>query len=73
MDARTLNEQRNQIDHNAYPKSLKTKTVAELRYTIKDCREALEAYPDNPKAGYYQDEISYCGMELRRRQSKGGE
>ena len=57
------------IDHNAYPKSLKSKSAAELSWTIRDCREALKAYPDNPKAGYYMDEIHYCGMELQRRQA----
>jgi len=43
-----------------------------LRYVILDCRKALEAMPDNPKAGQYQDEISYAGMELKRRQSGEG-
>lgn len=42
-------------------------------FTIKDAQEALQAMPDNPKAGYYQDEISYCAMELRRRDLKASE
>ena len=41
-----------------------------LKYIIFDCYRALEAMPDNPKAGQYQDEISYAGMELKRRQEK---
>ena len=56
-----------QIDHTKYPKSLKSKTVAQLLYIIQDCREALEAMPESPKAGYYSDEINYCSMELSSR------
>lgn len=55
------------MDHNAYPKSLKKKSVGELLYTIQDCKECLRVNPENPNNGYYQDEISYCGMELKRR------
>jgi hypothetical protein len=57
-----------QMDHTAYQKKLKKKTVSELSYIIKDAREAIAAMPDGPKAGYYQDEIHYASMELRRRQ-----
>lgn len=56
-----------QINHTQYPKSLKSKTVSQLLYIIKDCREALEAMPESPKAGYYADEIAYCSMELSER------
>jgi len=42
-----------------------------LKYIIFDCYRALEAMPDNPKAGQYQDEISYAGMELKRRRTGG--
>ena len=38
-----------------------------LRYVIKDCQEALNAMPESEKAGHYADEISYCAMELNRR------
>ena len=58
------------IDHINYPKSLKKKSVSQLQYIIWDCKGALEAMPDSPKAGYYQDEINYCVMELERRQNK---
>jgi len=58
-----------QINHTEYPKTLKRKTVEMLRFIIKDCREALTANPDNPKAGYYADEICYCSSELHRRQT----
>lgn len=56
-----------QIDHTNYPKSLKSKTVAQLQYIIWDCKGALEAMPDSPKASYYADEINYCSMELYKR------
>ena len=40
-----------------------------IKYIMFDCNRALEAMPDNPKAGQYQDEILYCSMELERRNS----
>jgi hypothetical protein len=55
------------IDHIKYPKSLKSKSIESLRYIIRDCKAALSAMPDNPKAGYYADEINYCVMELHSR------
>lgn len=60
-----------QIDHNAYPRLCRTRSEAELRFVIADCRAALRAMPANPKAGYYQDEICYCADELARR-ARGG-
>lgn len=56
-----------QIDHTNYPKRLKGLDSEALRFIIKDCREAINALPDNPKNGYYADEINYCVMELHRR------
>lgn len=58
-----------EIDHTAYPEKLKSLPTASLYYIIKDAQEALKANPDNPKAGYYQDEINYASMELRKRQN----
>ena len=58
----------NQIDHAEYPKSLVDRSISSLRYTIKDCQNAMAAMPDNPKCGYYADEIHYCAMEIKRRQ-----
>ena len=55
------------INHIDYPKSLKKKTIEQLQYTIWDCKGALEAMPDSPKASYYADEINYCTMELNCR------
>ena len=57
-----------EINHTEYPKSLRSKSSESLRYIIKDCQEVLYLFPGNPKAGYYADEINYCGMELKRRQ-----
>lgn len=59
-----------QINHSEYIKKTRKMTEAELRYIIKDCQEALRAMPENPKAGYYADEINYCVMELHRRAKK---
>jgi hypothetical protein len=56
------------MDHAAYAKKVKKMTYSELHFTIKDCREVLKAWPDQPNYGYYSDEICYCADELRRRQ-----
>ena len=58
-----------QIDHNAYPKKCRKMDDAGLRWTIKDCKEAIAAMPNGHKAGYYADEIHYCAMELTRREN----
>jgi hypothetical protein len=41
--------------------------IESLKYIMFDCRQALNAMPDNPKAEQYMDEIHYCLMELARR------
>jgi hypothetical protein len=58
---------KNQIDHANYPKSLRSKSDESLRFIIKDCKEAIFLFPENPKCGIYADEIHYCSMELARR------
>lgn len=55
------------IDHTEYPKMLKKKSIAELKFIIKDAREAMEAMPNNPNYGYYADEVNYAAMELNNR------
>ena len=55
------------MDHTEYPKKLKRKTEDELRFIRKDAKEAVEANPENPNNGYYQDEVIYASQELRRR------
>ena len=57
------------IDHNAYPESLKSKGEAELRFIAKDAKEAHDAMPDGPNAGYYLDEINYVSSEIHRRRN----
>ena len=44
------------MDHTEYPKMCARKSDDELRYTIKDCTEALAAMPTSSKASYYADE-----------------
>ena len=56
-----------QIDHATYPARCRRMSVAELHFTIADCRSALAAMPDGPKAGFYADEIHYANAELQRR------
>ncbi|RPJ33116.1 MAG: hypothetical protein EHM35_10850, partial [Planctomycetaceae bacterium] len=59
------------MDHAEYQRRVKAMTADALLYTIRDARAALTANPDNPNAGYYQDEICYCAQELQRRRSRG--
>jgi len=58
------------MDHAAYPKSLKSKSWAELRFIIDDCKAALAANPDGENAGYYADEINYACSEIYRRKNE---
>jgi len=54
--------------HSEYIAKTKRMDDESLRYVISDCRNAMDAMPDNPKCGQYADEAHYCAMELRRRQ-----
>ena len=65
-------QQHIEIDHAEYPERLKSKTREELMYIMKDADQARTANPQGPKAGYYADEISYAGAELRRRDEREG-
>ncbi|WP_347852180.1 hypothetical protein [Planktomarina sp.] len=56
--------------HSDYIRDCKKRSTHSLRYVIEDCRQALAAMPDNPKAGQYQDEILYCFSELKRREHR---
>jgi hypothetical protein len=56
-----------QINHTDYMKKVRTMSDYALYYTIKDCKETLALNPEGEKAGYYQDEINYCAMEISRR------
>ncbi len=39
-----------------------------LEFTVKDCRAAIMAMPDNPKNSQYADTSHYCQMEQAKRQ-----
>lgn len=59
-----------EMDHSGYMEKLRDETKypeSALRYIMKDAKAAMDAMPDGPNAGYYQDEIHYCAMELNRR------
>ena len=53
--------------HTNYMRLCKIRDDATLRHIAKDCRQAVEAQPDNPKCNQYMDEQHYCIMELHRR------
>ncbi len=53
--------------HAEYQERIQALPSIALRHIAKDAREAVEAMPDGPNAGYYADEVSYCNMELRDR------
>jgi hypothetical protein len=59
-----MNKKMNHLDYMA---KLRYKSIDELTYIIGDASAAIAAYPDSPNAGYYQDEVHYAYMELRRR------
>lgn len=54
--------------HKAEQEKCAKATDISLRFIIQDCREALAANPDNPKAGQYMDTIHYCYQELKKRE-----
>ncbi len=41
-------------------------TDEQARFVMLDCQAAIEANPDNKKAGHYKDIALYCGMKLQR-------
>ena len=59
------------IDHAAYQKRIQKLPAIALRHIRMDAQEAIVAMPDGPNAGYYQDEVHYCDMELEKRASLG--
>jgi len=58
-----------EINHAEYQEKTRIMSDEALRYTIRDCKEAIAANPDGHKAGYYADEINYCAMEIQRRRN----
>jgi hypothetical protein len=61
------NEMANQINHVEYEEKVQNMSDSALRFTIKDCQEAISALPNGDKVSYYLDEINYCAAELSRR------
>lgn len=59
-----------QLNHVEYQKKVRRMDLDSLRWTIKDCQEAIAAMPNGHKAGYYADEIHYCAAEIRRRKAR---
>jgi hypothetical protein len=59
-----------EINHSEYMKKVKKLSIESLNYIIKDCKDAINSLPDNPKNSYYMDEIHYCCMELVARKNK---
>lgn len=55
------------MNHTEYPKQLKNKSIAELRFIAEDAKKAVQAMPDGINAGYYLDEINYCMNEINKR------
>ena len=53
--------------HTETMASYKVKPSDQLKFIITDCQEAIDAMPDNPKAGQYADCINYAAMELNKR------
>ncbi len=53
--------------HTTEMKRVAKLPIEALEYTIKDCREAILANPENPKCGQYADTSHYCQMELVKR------
>ena len=53
--------------HSDYMRKCRKLPTESLEFIIRDCKAALVAMPDNPKAGIYADEINYCAMELASR------
>ena len=56
------------MDHGEYQRRLRSKSLSELLWIIKDAGAAAAAMPDNPNCGFYLDEVSYARMEIQRRQ-----
>jgi hypothetical protein len=56
-----------QANFSALESKARSMTEDQLRYAMKDAREAERANPDGHKAGFYADEAHTYGDELARR------
>jgi len=59
------------MDHSEYQKRVRRMDDEALKFVIADCNAVLDAWRGHPNAGYYLDEICYCGQELGRRRKAG--
>jgi hypothetical protein len=59
------------MDHADYQRKLKTYSVHQLEFVIRDAQEAIRANPENPNNGYYADEVNYAAAEIRKRRTGG--
>lgn len=64
------NEHTRQTNHSALQSIANKASWQTCIEVIKQCKEALRAMPDNPKAGHYQDEIHYYSMRLQSLRNK---
>ena len=58
------------MDFENYEKWANTLSDEELLANAKDAQEAIDAFPENPKAGYYQDEIHVAADILHQRKQE---
>ncbi len=58
------------MDFENYEKWAATLSDEELLANAKDAQEAIDAFPENPKAGYYQDEIHVAAGILHQRKQE---
>lgn len=54
---------------NEYRAEMRKKTVAELKFTIKDCAEAIAAMPDGENVPRYTLEMETAKKVLRNRRA----
>ena len=55
--------------HTTEMRKLSKATYDSLIFIRRDCMEAIEANPTNPKNGKYAGTALYCGMEIHKRRT----
>ena len=55
--------------HSEYIAKAKKMSSDQLLFIARDCKAAMAANPENPKAGQYADEMLYCMNELASRRA----
>jgi hypothetical protein len=56
---------RKEMDHVAYPKSLKSKSIESLRYIREDAFQAAQAMPDGENLKYKYERIAFLKDMLK--------